>query len=83
MVANTSIDQRVAQLLARLDRESRDEALMRERESDIRERVAAYEAKYGIPSSEIHEAIDDGRLVDSHEVGLWIMDREILERIDS
>ena len=45
----------------------------------LRSRVLAYEEQFGIPSSEVHEAIEDGRLVETLEVCEWIMDFEILQ----
>ena len=50
-------------------------------EAEDRAFVAFCEAKYGIPSSEIHQAIDDGRLIESKEVCDWIFAHEILEGI--
>jgi len=48
-------------------------------EAEDRAFVAFCEAKYGIPSSDIHEAIDDGRLIESKEVCDWIFAHELLE----
>jgi hypothetical protein len=45
----------------------------------LRSRVLAYEEQFGIPSSEVHEAIEDGRLQETLEVCDWIMDIEILQ----
>ena len=47
--------------------------------NELRSRVLAYEAQFGIPSSEVHEAIEDGRLVETLDVCEWIMDFEVLE----
>jgi len=41
-------------------------------------RVLAYEEQFGIPSSEVHEAIDDGRLQETLEACKWIIDSERL-----
>ena len=46
----------------------------------LRSRVLAYEEQFGIPSSEVHEAIEDGRLQETLEVCDWIMDFEVLEQ---
>ncbi len=46
----------------------------------LRSRVLAYEAQFGIPSSEVHEAIEDGRLQETLEVCKWIIDFERLTR---
>lgn len=46
----------------------------------LRSRVLAYEEQFGIPSSEVHEAIDDGRLQETLEVCKWIIDSERLAR---
>jgi hypothetical protein len=45
----------------------------------LRSRVLAYEEQFGISSSEVHEAIEDGRLQETLEVCDWIMDIEILQ----
>jgi hypothetical protein len=45
---------------------------------ELRRRVLDYEEQFGIPSSEIHEAIDDGRLKETIEVTHWIFDYEML-----
>lgn len=44
----------------------------------LRRRVRAYEEQFGIPSDEVHEAIEDGRLQETLEVCDWIMDIELL-----
>ena len=43
--------------------------------------VLAYEQKYGIPSADVHDAIDDGRLVETEEVCDWLLDFEMLARV--
>jgi len=48
--------------------------------SMLETRIAAYEQQFNIPSSLIHEAINDGRLTETSEVCDWIMDVELLER---
>ncbi len=40
----------------------------------LRSRVLAYEEQFGIPSCDVHEAIEDGRLQETLEVCKWIMD---------
>lgn len=46
----------------------------------LESRIASYEQQFNVPSSQIHEAIDTGRLDESVEVCDWIMDVELLER---
>lgn len=48
--------------------------------SMLETRVAAYEQRFNVPSSRIHDAINDGRLTETAEVCDWIMDVELLER---
>jgi hypothetical protein len=46
---------------------------------ELEARVLAYEQQFGIPSSEVHEAIDSGRLQETLEVCNWLIDIEVLE----
>ncbi len=48
--------------------------------AELRSRVLAYEAQFGISSSDIHHAIEDGRLVETLEVCEWLMDLYALEQ---
>jgi len=45
-------------------------------------RVRAYEEQFGLPSSDIHDAIDRGDLVETLDVCNWIMDYEWLSQLD-
>jgi hypothetical protein len=49
----------------------------------LRARIAAYERQFGLPSSKIHAAINAGSLQETREVCDWIMDYELLERVQS
>ena len=63
----------------------RELALLRQiadRREALRRRVAAYEARYQIRSDDVHAAIDSGRLIETEEVCDWIMDYELLRRVD-
>ncbi len=51
-----------------------------EQMDELRSRVLACEERFGIPSSEVHEAIEDGRLQETLEVCEWLMDVYMLER---
>jgi hypothetical protein len=44
-------------------------------------RVDAGEVKFGIPYTEAHEAIDDGRLEETAEVCSWLIDIDRYERL--
>jgi len=48
--------------------------------AELEARVRDREAQYGIASSEVHAAIDDGRLIETEDVCDWIMDYELLIR---
>lgn len=54
----------------------------REERAALRLRIAANEARFGIASSELHQAIDDGRIVETAEVCDWLIDIELLARIE-
>jgi hypothetical protein len=47
---------------------------------ELRDRVAEYEAKYGMPSDQVHTAIENGHIDETDEVCDWIMTYELLER---
>ena len=79
MVAQRSVAERAATIAAI----EHDLAVLRRvssRRDELRARLAAFEAKVGIPTSDLHSAIDDGRLIESAEVVDWIMADEILRR---
>lgn len=46
----------------------------------LQSRVRAYEEKFGISSTEVHEAIESGQLQETLEVTKWIIDFERLSR---
>lgn len=48
---------------------------------DLESRVAAFERRFELSSSKIHEAIDSGTLRESPDVCTWIMDHDLLERV--
>jgi hypothetical protein len=68
------IEAKIEELLAQRDDPYAQERLLRE----TRLRVQGYEAKFGIPSERIHQAIDDGTLVETLEVCHWIMEYDLL-----
>lgn len=64
----------------------RDQAVLERhyrRLAEIKANIAECEAKYGITSDQIHEAIENGELKETLEVCRWIMDYERLKRIAS
>ena len=73
------IEDRVAELLRNMD----DPEVVAASMQRLRERVAAYERQYGIPSAEVHAAIDRGDLIETWEVCGWIFDYESLVRAES
>jgi hypothetical protein len=66
--------------IARLHAQAADVELQQRFEEETRRTVARFEVKYGIPSAEIHQAIDDGRLEETFEVCQWIFEYESLCR---
>ena len=79
MVTKLTPTQKAEATLARWEAQLACPVVTEMREAEDRAFVAFCEAKYGIPSSEIHEAIDDGRLIESKEVCDWIFAHELLE----
>lgn len=74
--------QSVDELIEELLRQSEDTAYHETRRLELIAWVQSLEAKYGIKSSDIHDAIEDGRLDETHEVTQWIMDYELLRRFE-
>ena len=48
----------------------------------LRARIAENEQRFGIVSSEVHRAIDDGRLLETQAVCNWLIDIDLLDRIE-
>ncbi|MDI3340000.1 MAG: hypothetical protein QJR03_05645 [Sphaerobacter sp.] len=44
----------------------------------LRARVADFERRFALPSDRVHEAIEDGSLVETEEICDWIIDDESL-----
>jgi len=83
MAIERSIDAESPQRLAeRLIEEIRILRAARNDRLDVEARVKAYEAQFGLPSSEIHDALDRGDLVETLDVCNWIMDYEWLSHLD-
>lgn len=64
----------------------REQALLIERHqriSALQTRIAEYERRFGIASSHVHDAIDEGTLAESADVCDWLMDYEMLQRVMS
>ena len=51
-------------------------SLVEELEANVQER----EKQYGMPSSELSKAIEDGRITETNDVCNWLMDYELLTR---
>lgn len=58
--------------IAKLQAQMADVELQKQYREETRRFVADCEAKHGIPSEEIHQAIDDGRLEETLKVVRWI-----------
>jgi hypothetical protein len=72
------IEHRVSELLAQqYDHQAQSQLL-----EEMRQRVKEYEARYGIPSSRIHEAIEAGELDEDRDVGHWIFAYNLLCRVE-
>ena len=81
MVTKPTPKERADAMIARWEAQAASPVVTDMFDHEDRAFVAFCEAKYGIPSSEIHQAIDDGRLIESKEVCDWIFAYEILEGI--
>lgn len=74
----TETEARIEQLLAQ-----REDAAAQERmREETRRSVQQFEAKYGISSEQIHQAIDDGSLIETFEVCRWIIEYNLLARAE-
>jgi len=72
----------VEEIIARLDAEGKDEALMRRRHQELVDRVHAYEVKYGMTAADAHEAIERRELRETHDVCKCLIDAASLEPWD-
>jgi hypothetical protein len=48
---------------------------------ELKDSVARYEERFGIPSNQIHDAIENNTLIETEEVCDWIMAYELLIRV--
>lgn len=80
MVAKPTLSNRVASTVSTIENDLAALRRVRARRDELRARIEVYESKHGIPSADIHTAIDDGRLVESNEVCEWIIAHDILQR---
>jgi hypothetical protein len=53
-------------------RRQRNPEVQRQFAEERRAAIAAFEARYGIPSDQIHQAIEEERLVETFEVKQWL-----------
>ena len=68
--------ERADQLLAECETIRRYVELM----NTLQARVLAYEEQFGIPSSDVDEAIESGQLQETLEVTNWLLDIYLLSR---
>jgi len=75
------ISRQVQDTVARL--QLQDEAIHYFQSSavEIERMIAHFESQYGVLSSQVHDEIEQGRLVESEDVCDWIMNYELLQRI--
>ena len=78
-ITSTEIDARVRQLLSQRDDVAAQERMLQE----TRLSVQRFEAKFGMPSERIHEAIEDGTLAETLEVCRWIFQYNLLRRANA
>lgn len=76
--SQTDLDTSVEEVLARRTDTSDHRAMLIE----LREQVKAYEARFGMSSDRIHEAIDAGELIEDLEVVDWIFTVELLRGVE-
>lgn len=69
----------LSEVLARRPTPSNDKSQLI---AELRRRVKLYEDRYGIESSCLHRAIDEGTLVEDLEVGRWIFQYNLLLRAE-
>ncbi len=67
-------------LSSEITRQRQDSAAHARTVEQLRGRVYACEVKFNVRSSDIHQAIDSGELVETSEVCRWIMDYDMLVR---
>ena len=73
------IEQRLKELLEQRNDIQRQETML----AEIRESVKQYEVRYGMSSDCIHDAIDAGELVEDLDVCDWILQYNLLRRVEA
>jgi hypothetical protein len=79
VIPSSESQRRIDDLLQRRGDVDRQVRLVEE----LRRSVRAYEARYGIPTERIHDAIDTGELVDDRDVGHWVFQYRLLCRVEA
>ena len=74
----TDIEQLIERLLEQRDNVQEQECML----AELRESVRQYEERYGMPSACIHDAIDAGELVEDQDVGHWMFNFDLLQRVE-
>jgi len=49
----------------------------------LRRQIAMYERIYGLSSGEMQSAVEDGRMVENHDVCEWLLKLELLHHVAS
>ena len=78
----TDIDEYVAHVRKDLQEQRNDVQRQAAMLAEIRESVKQYEQRYGMSSDCIHDAIDAGELIEDRDVGHWIFQYDLLQRVE-
>lgn len=72
--------QRAQQLTEEILRQYDDPGAQVQALAEIRARVEQYELTYGVSSTNVRQAVNDGRLAETHDICCWLMDYDALAR---
>ena len=79
IIPSVESQQRIDELLRQRD----DVDIQARLVEELRRAVGEYEARYGIPSARIHEAIDAGEIEEDRDVAHWLFQYSLLCRVEA
>jgi pyruvate-formate lyase-activating enzyme len=85
MSTTTDIDSeiraRVAEQIRKLEAQGNDPVFQLDLIYDLFRRIHAGEMEYGMPWQEAHAAVRSGKIHETHEVCVWLMDIALLDEM--
>jgi predicted transcriptional regulator len=83
LISSNKIDREIEQRLKELLEQRHDIQHQEKMLAELRESVKQYEARYGMSSDRVHDAIEAGELVEDLDVCDWIFQYNLLRRVEA